>query len=157
MSGVLIRCLWANYAPGKVSCRVTCWKLKWICSLLESLSSNEVKCSTSSLLISMSNNKFIISFKTFSARKCQNKWNIDIYVSWPSSWNLGDLNSARKYLHHATVFTFIDLSALLGVFSILVKGNDVKAGDMLLSTLKGVLVFLPLIWQSLMFEGITGD
>ena len=83
--GFLIRCLWANYSPGKVSCHITCWKLKWMCSLLESLLSNEVKCSSSSLLISMSNNKFIISFKTFSARKCQNKWTIDIYVSWPSS------------------------------------------------------------------------
>ena len=60
-------------------------------------------------------------------------------------------------MHHATVFTFIDLPALLGVFSILVKGNDAKAGDMLHSTLKGVLVFLPLIWQSFMFEGTTGD
>ncbi|XP_066023267.1 uncharacterized protein [Pocillopora verrucosa] len=34
--------------------------------------------------------------------------------------------------------------------------RNVEAGDMLLSTLKGILVFLPLIWQSLMFEGTTG-
>ena len=43
---------------------------KWICSMLESLLSNEVKCGSSSLPISMSNKKFKFPFKTFSARKC---------------------------------------------------------------------------------------